>query len=113
MHRTLMVINLFSDKYKMTGECVLSEQHSATMSADLSFNDAVLYPNPYITVTPNGYTKHYFMGKERIATAIGGGGFCNMTYPTDKLDTSEEDLLLNIIEKLSFSPWAASIVPQA
>ena len=100
-------------KYKMTGECVLYEPRSAIMTADLSFNDAVLYPNPYITVTPKGYTKHYFMGKERIATAISGGGFCQMTYPTDKLDAREEYLLMEITEKLSYPPTAVNTPPQA
>ena len=88
-------------KYKMTGECVLYEPRSAIMTADLFFEEAVLYPNPYITVTPDGYTKHYFMGTERTATAIGGGGFCHMTYPTDALDTREKYLQLDIIYNMS------------
>ena len=73
----------------MTGTCELHEPRFAGIVADLSFDDVVLYPNPYITVTPKGYTKHYFMGLERIATAIGGGGFCNMVYPVDDLDARE------------------------
>ena len=54
---------------------------------DLSvfFDNAILYPNCLMTLDPHGYTKHYFAGSERIATVIGGGGFCEMIHPTDHL----------------------------
>ena len=38
-------------------------------------DDGVIYPNPYITITPQGYTKHYYVGQERFATALGLGGW--------------------------------------
>ena len=31
-----------------------------------TFDDADLYPNPYIVVTQKGYTKHYYAGTERL-----------------------------------------------
>ena len=34
----------------------------------------MLYASPYIVVTPQGYTKHYYAESERIASRIGGGG---------------------------------------
>ena len=59
--------------YKITGPCNVSSFNGGVLTYEIMFDDAVLYPNPYITVTPNGYFKHYFAGSERIATAIGGG----------------------------------------
>ena len=33
------------------------------------------------------------MGSERIATAIGGGGFCDMTTPTDIMTADEKQMM--------------------
>ncbi len=75
--------------YKLTGICGQHQWNNGTIIADLSFGDIVIYPNPYITITTQGYTKHYFAGRQRIATAIGGGGFCKMIAPTDNLTNME------------------------
>ena len=64
--------------------------HNGTIFVDCFFDDYVLYPNSYMTITPKYYTKHYFAGAERIATAVGGGGFGNMTTPTISLTNDEE-----------------------
>ena len=55
-----------------------------------NFDDAVLYPNPYMVVTSKGYTKHYYAGTERIATVIGGGGFDDMIPAIDNNTTRHE-----------------------
>ena len=86
--------------YKITGPCNVSSLNGGVLTYEIFFDNAVLYPNPYITVTPNGYTKHYFAGTERIATAIGGGGFCNMVTPTDNMTSYERDKQQNIIDRL-------------
>lgn len=89
-------------KYKMTGTCELHEPRYAAMTADLSFDDVVLYPNPYITVTPKGYTKHYFMGAERFCTTIGGGNNgLWLVNPIDHL-TQDEANLLDTLENSVF-----------
>ena len=49
------------------------------------FDDAVLYPNPYIVVTKRGYTKHYYAGSERLATVIGTCGLDEMAIPFERL----------------------------
>ena len=48
------------------------------------FNDAVLYVNPYMVVTPKGYTKHYYDGSRHIADQIG----LLENLPDDIIDTS-------------------------
>ena len=60
--------------YKLTGTSSIDQVNSGHTRAQVVFDDAVLYPNPYIVVTPKGYTKHYYAGTERLATSIGGGG---------------------------------------
>lgn len=58
--------------YKITGY-VVEDQHNAGYPSYTSyFDDATLYVNPYMVVTPRGYTKHYYNGSQRIAARLGG-----------------------------------------
>ena len=77
--------------YKLTGSSSMDDVNAGSIKAQAIFDDAVLYPNPYIVVTPKGYTKHYYAGTERLATAIGGGGFLHMQTPIVPL-TSQHDM---------------------
>ena len=70
--------------YKLTGTSVMDQVNSGSTKAQAIFDDAVLYPNPYIVISQTGYTKHYYAGTERLATVIGGGGFGDMDAPIDK-----------------------------
>ena len=89
-----IVINLFSYKNKMKGQCELYERRFAGMVADPSLGDVALYPNPYMTLTPEGYTKHYFAGTERIGTTRGGGNDGNwLVNPLDYFTQAEQDCL--------------------
>ena len=78
--------------YKLTGISSIDQINSGVMNAQLIFDNATLYPNPYIVITPQGYTKHYYAGTERLATVIGGGGFSEMRNPIDIL-TSDDAIL--------------------
>ena len=59
------------------------------------FDDAVLYPSPYMVVTPKGYTNHYYAGSERIASRVGDK--CWTITPTDEWEneTPESEALEN------------------
>ena len=47
----------------------------------------------YIThMIQTGYTKHYYAGTERLATAIGSGGFDDMGLTIGHYDSREEDI---------------------
>ena len=61
--------------WKLTGDCRLESQNGGEQEYSAYLDDAVLYPNPYLTITPQGYTKHYYLGQERVATALGEGGW--------------------------------------
>ena len=69
--------------YKLTGTSSIGQINSGSTKAQAIFDDAVLYPNPYVTIARNGYTKHYYAGTERLATVIGGGGFDDMIPAVD------------------------------
>lgn len=59
----------------MTGLCASENINNGMVFVNCFYENDVLYPNPYVTITRMGYTKHYYMGSERIATSIGGGEF--------------------------------------
>ena len=56
--------------WKLTGTCDAEWQNGGVIVYRAILDDAVLYPNPYITITPQGYTKHYYIGQERIANIL-------------------------------------------
>ena len=78
--------------YKLMGTCGIDQINHNGTRAYVMFDDAVLYPNPYLVVTPRGYTKHYYAGTERLATAIGSGGFDDMGLTIGHYDSREEDI---------------------
>ena len=57
--------------YKLTGMVVADQYDAGTMQATAYFDDVTLYVNPYMVVTPRGYTKHYYNGSQRIAARLG------------------------------------------
>ena len=54
--------------YKLTGISSIDQINSGEIEAYVIFDDAVLYPNPYMVFTSRGYTKHYYAGTERLAS---------------------------------------------
>ena len=70
----------------------MDQVNSGSTKAQAIFDEAVLYPNPYMVVIRKGYTKHYYAGTERLATAIGSGGFDDMGLTIGHYDSREEDI---------------------
>lgn len=52
-----------------------------TSETYVSLDEPTLYASPYLTATASGYTKHYFAGTERLASAIGNGGLADIGHP--------------------------------
>jgi RHS repeat-associated protein len=70
--------------YKLTGITWLDQYNAGATTCHMIFNNAVLYVNPFMVVTPKGYTKHYYNGHQHIAARIG-----NLEeLPNDIIDTS-------------------------
>ena len=76
--------------WKLIGDCDIESQNGGNIEYSIALDDAVLYPNPYLTITPQGYTKHYYLGSERIATALGEGG---LKSTPEYWNQREEDLV--------------------
>ena len=84
--------------YKLTGTSSIGQINSGSTKAQAIFDGAVLYPNPYVTIARNGYTKHYYAGTERLATVIGGGGFDDMIPAIDNNTTRHEQDVANAFD---------------
>ena len=81
--------------YKLTGTSGIEQVNAGYSYSNAVFDDIVLYPNPYIVITPKGYTKHYYAGAERIATVLGGGGIEHRKYPVVSLDKQHDNDIIN------------------
>jgi RHS repeat-associated protein len=75
--------------YKMSGTMRRSNVNGQWQDQP-SAGSSVLYASPYLVATPQGYTKHYYAGNDRIASRLGGGNFKDLRNPVascrDKLD---------------------------
>ena len=104
--------------YKLTGMSVMDQVNSGSTKAQAIFDEAILYPNPYMVVTRKGYTKHYYAGTERLATVIGGGGLNELTQAIVPAVDPHDDEIKKAFDKpyLNYDPFrhqgtVGSLVP--
>ncbi len=68
--------------YKLTGAfqdmIINGQQYNFNL-----MNNPTLYTSPYLVATPQGYTKHFYAGSERILSKIGCGGFERLSEPIE------------------------------
>ena len=57
--------------YKLRGNMTVEQINAGAEIVSLFFTYPTLYVNPYMVITPQGYTKYYYSGKEHVATQIG------------------------------------------
>ena len=63
--------------YKCQGANTIINQNGKLIPIN-AYNNPVLYVSQYLVVTPTGYTKHYYVGNERVASRIGAGRFYDL-----------------------------------
>ncbi len=66
--------------YKLTGKWQMQRINGQWYSYCV-VNTPTLYASPYLVVTPQGYTKHYYAEAERITSQIGRGNFSGINTP--------------------------------
>ena len=66
--------------YKLTGNHI-RQNISGTWHHFYQLDNATLYASPYLVVTPQGYTKHYYAENERVASKLGNGGLQELDHP--------------------------------
>lgn len=66
--------------YKLTWAGSTSNR-SGDRSIYYTPDEATLYASPYLVITPQGYTKHYYAESERITSQLGKGQFADVGTP--------------------------------
>ena len=67
-------------RVKLTGESELLDANADLMLTGSLLYKPTLYPSPYLVLSMNEYTKHYYAGAERVAACLGGGGLDIVTH---------------------------------
>ena len=90
--------------YKNTGLTTTMTQNGHTVTY-CEYDNPVLYASPYVVATPQGYTKHYFVESERIASRIGDGDFPDIDiYATTVLNLYHKKVKVNATAPDSIVP---------
>ena len=63
---------------KLTGKNTVLDVNAELLVTSSTLDEVTLYPSPYVVVTNKGYTKHYYVGGDRLCARIGGGGIPNI-----------------------------------
>ena len=74
----------------LTGSTQYNDLNGSNPSFGIIIDGITLYPSPYIVLTEKQYTKHYYMGSEKIATMIGDGG---ILLETNHLSNEQRSLI--------------------
>ena len=77
--------------YKLTGRSSITHINDEISDATVTLSDVVLYPNPYVTITPQGYAKHYYTNGELVETVFGEGGWCRMSQDVISTPQSQHE----------------------
>ena len=80
---------------KMTGDASSVDQNAWAFRTIGHLNHVTLYPSPYLVVSEQGYTKHYYAGADRVAARIGSGGLKHDTTcisQNDKVSKQGDEL---------------------
>ncbi len=67
-------------RLKLVGDNCSMDVNAEYMNASSALNKPTLYPSPYLVLSMNEYTKHYYAGAERVAACLGGGGLDIVTH---------------------------------
>ena len=76
--------------YKLTGSTQYDDLNGSNPSFGIIIDGLTVYPSPYIVLTEKQYTKHYYIGSEKIATMIGDGG---ILLKTNHLSNEQRSLI--------------------
>ena len=86
--------------YKLRGNMTVEQINAGAEIVSLFFTYPTLYVNPYMVITPQGYTKYYYSGKEHVATQIGNVSHMQAQF-------TQSDTIAGMISKSStFMPLA-------
>ncbi|MCR5192893.1 MAG: hypothetical protein K6D59_06280 [Bacteroidales bacterium] len=74
---------------KLTGKNTVLDVNAELLVTSSTLDEVTLYPSPYVVVTNKGYTKHYYVGGDRLCARIGGGGIPDIIEDNDIYGVAE------------------------
>ncbi len=80
---------------KMTGDASTVDLNAQLQQIVSGLNRVTIYPSPYLVLTEQGYTKHYYAGADRVCARLGSGG---LDHDTACISRNEE--VSNRVENL-------------
>ena len=84
---------------KMSGSYQSTYINSSLTISSVNMTDYTLYTSPYMVMTDNEYTKHYYVEADRVASKIGGGMANNITGINDVVIGFEMQSEENYLQK--------------
>ena len=66
--------------YKLRGTMTVEQINAGREHVSMLFTYPTLYVNPYMVITPQGYTKYYYMGTDHVAAQIGNVSHMHAQY---------------------------------
>ena len=80
---------------KMAGDASTVDLNAQMQQIVSGLDRVTLYPSPYLVLTEQGYTKHYYAGADRVCARLGSGG---LDHDTSCISRNEE--VSNRVENL-------------
>ena len=78
--------------YKLRGTMTVEQINAGREHVSMLFTYPTLYVNPYMVITPQGYTKYYYSGTDRVAAQIGKVSHMQAQY-------TQSDTIAGLISK--------------
>ncbi len=78
--------------YKLRGTMTVEQINAGREHVSMLFTYPTLYVNPYMVITPQGYTKYYYMGTDHVAAQIGNVSHMQAQY-------TQSDTIAGLISK--------------
>ena len=95
---------------KMTGDASTVDLNAQLQQIVSGLNRVTIYPSPYLVLTEQGYTKHYYAGADRVCARLGSGGLDHDTAcisRNEEVSTRVENLFwhgLKLVDAKEFKP---------
>ena len=94
----------------MTGDASTVDLNAQLQQIVSGLNRVTIYPSPYLVLTEQGYTKHYYAGADRVCARLGSGGLDHDTAcisRNEEVSTRVENLFwhgLKLMDAKEFKP---------
>ena len=88
---------------KLSGDNNVVDVNAETMHTMGILDAVTIYPSPFMVVSNKGYTKHYYVGSDRLCARVGGGGLVGTIqgsgFPIDQAEVLFEQCYTQCVQR--------------